>query len=132
MKTIIYKKRSKGYECTSISGSGISECKLIFEEPFDAKVKLGELIVDIKNGVGEFDGASFKSGEYAPLLIRFGEIIRMETLEFRDGDIYRPAVNDEFVRELSRRIEENSRLLCELEEVVNELMIKFSSTIDLY
>ena len=132
MKTIIYKKRGKSYECTSVKDSTTPISKLIFEEAFDGKVKISNLIISIENGVGEFDASVLESGEYAPLLIRGGEIIRMESLIIDGGKVSRKSVSEDFVRELSARIEENSRLISELEEIVHELSLKIISTIDLY
>ena len=130
MKTIIYKKRGKCYECTSISQKASSECKIIFEEPIDGKIKLGELVLDVVRGVAAFQLCDVKNGEYAPFLVKGGTAMKMESLIFKDGHVARPMPSEEYVRELSRRIEECAELILSLEERISELEAKIENTID--
>ena len=130
MKAIIYKRRGRIYECTDIKDSPESTCKVIFEEPIDAKIKLGERIISVARGVGEFDAAAFEHGEYSPLLISCGAVTKMESLIFKDGGVSRPVLREDYIRALSARIEENAELVLSLEERINELERKMENTIN--
>ncbi len=130
MKTIIYKKRGKVYECTSIVNSQSNDCKILFEEAIDGKIKLGDKILTLIHGVAGLNLSTVSNGEYTPLLIKDGAVFKMEGLIFKDGTISRPMLTDEYLRELSRRIEENAEIIISLEERIAELERKIENTID--
>ena len=130
MKILVYKKRGSGYECTDVKDSHEKRCKIIFDEPIDAKIKLGDKILALTHGVAEFDAGEIGNGEHAPILISYGRAIKMEAFIIKDGGVSRPLLSEDYLRGLSSRLEEFSEILDSLEERVAELERKMENTIN--
>ena len=130
MKILVYKKRGKTYECTDIKDSAEKRCKIIFDEPLDAKIKLGDVIVPLSHGVAEFDVCDIGNGEHSPILISYGRAVKMEAFIIKDGGVSRPLLSEDYLRSLSTRLEECCEIIDSLEERIAELERKMENTIN--
>ena len=115
MKTIIYKLRGDSYECVAINQSGEKLGAIIFDEPFDAKLKIGKALYEVKSGVLKLDFSNLESGEYEPALIKNRHLYKMESFILTPEGVQRKTPGEEYLRALSERIEENKKRLCAIE-----------------
>ena len=99
-----------------VTPSGEKLCAIIFDEPFDAKIKIGEEVYEVKNGVLKIDFSKLGFREYNPLLIRNRRIYKMEGFINTPEGVQRKTLGEEYLRALSERTEENRKRLCAIEE----------------
>jgi hypothetical protein len=118
MKTIVYEIRAGKQECAKIMDDGSDELKIIFEEPIDGKMTVGDRVFSVMCGVVKLKIETLPQGEILPRLLTGGRIYNLEGFILK-GDALLPIAHDEsYIRELSSRCEELCRRLGALEERV--------------
>ncbi|MBO7304224.1 MAG: hypothetical protein J6V09_03295 [Clostridia bacterium] len=123
MKTIIYKKRLGEYECTKITDSGGDRFKMVFDEPLDGKLTVGEEIFTLAGGVATGLVSSLGEGEIRPKLYCGAQSVPIESFIVNGGNIHPARVDDGYVRRLAEFCSALSNRVGELEkqmEAANE------------
>lgn len=131
MKTVVYKNRRGCYDCIKIENGAGRKIKLVFEEPIDGKITVGELVFNLSRGVSEIDTARLSDGKITPLLYSGGKIKRLEGFMLSGGEISQLLPDGEYVRSLadalellSHRIDAIEKQLCDVFEKISQ-QIKF-------
>ena len=129
MKTIIYKKRAKRYECVEIRDGGGDEIEFIFDLPINAKMTLSGAVVKIENGVGRVKLKRLPEGDISPKLFLGGRIHMPEGFTVTGGAVIRKPAGEEYLRHLSSFCEELSRRVEALERRADEIQNKITQKI---
>lgn len=129
MKTIIYKKCAKRYECAEIRDGGGDEIEFIFDLPINARMTLSEAVVDISDGVGRVNLKRLPEGDIFPKLFLGGRIHMPEGFTVSGGAVMRKPVGEEYIRHLSHFCEELSGRVEELERKTEEIQNKITQKI---
>ena len=129
MKTIIYKKRAKRYECVEIRDGGGDEIEFIFDLPINAKMTLSGAVVKIENGVGRVMLKRLPEGDISPKLFLGGKIHTPEGFTVTGGAVIRKPAGEEYLRHLSSFCEELSERVGELESKTDEIQNKITQKI---
>ena len=129
MKIIVYKKREDFYECSAIKDSREELSSIIFDEPINGKLKLGERILPISGGVCRLDLNNLLDGEYSPVLIKDKRLFKMEEIIIKGAGAQKKTLGEEYLRSLSERIEKNRKRLCRLEALLKDISEKIERKI---
>ena len=118
MSKIYYEKRRHGYECTEVKSSDRDSVEVIFDEPFDADMRIGAAFSHIVRGVGTINIADLSNGEYEPRLYREKAIYSLGKILLSDGGVSKKCYDED---ELKRLREENEDFLLRLCAIEKEL-----------
>lgn len=126
MKTIIYEKRLGRYECVKITDNGGDGFKIIFEEPLNGKLTLGDGIFDVVSGVATGCVSKLCEGEIQPVLYCGSRLVSVEPIILSDGRLLFSHTDDEYVRRLSEHYEILAKRIGAIEDAVSAINEKIN------
>lgn len=129
MKIIVYKKRSKFYECTGIKDDGGNDVRIIFDEPICGSFVIRDKTYPIVRGVCKTSLKELFEGECSPNLFTNGKKYRLEHFFIKDGIILRSAPDGDYVRELYENYSRIQEKLIEIESKLNDITDKITQKI---
>lgn len=130
MKTLVYKKRLDRYDCIKITNGESKGIRIVFEEPIDGKITIGNYVARLSRGVAEFDTARLSDGKISPKLYSGGKIYLLEDFILYEGRISAPMPDSEYIRRIYENLDSLSERVSALEEKNEEIMKKMSQTLD--
>ena len=123
MKIIVYKMRSKYYECVDIKDDGGDDVKIIFDQPLCGSLVIGDSILPLIRGVCKADVGSLPEGECRPTIFVGAKSYKIESFFIKDGIILRHSPDGEYIRELCENY-------AKLEKRVNEIETRLENIND--
>lgn len=129
MTIIVYKIRLGRYELTDIKDSGGEEIRIIFEEPTDGKLTLGERVFNVTRGICKLTSRELPEGDISPKLITGGVIRTLEGFVSRGGSVIRKCPDEEYIRLLAKTADELTARVKSLEDSLLEIKNKISQRI---
>ena len=117
MTTVIYKYIDKQYKISDFSDKRSGIIKFIFEEAINGYLVIDDKRYPIHDGICTVDVTTLRDGELKMRIYTSGVSRFAEGLVLKDGRFMRISYGDEYLCELSRRID-SLRLRCETIEAV--------------
>lgn len=130
IKTLIYKKRLGRYDCVKITNGDSKGIRIVFEEPIDGKITIGNYVARLSRGVAEIDTARLSDGKISPKLYSGGKIYALEDFILYEGRISTPVPDSEYIRRIYENLDSLSERVSILEEKNEEIMKKMSQTLN--
>ena len=129
MKIIVYEKRQDWYECTYIHDDGDDKVKIVFDEPFDAKLTFGESVFTVSSGIAVLDVSALCDGETNPKLFLGNRVISLEGFILKSGAVVGKKPDAEFERRLSKQAEELFSRMSRAEGAIKDIYEKIEQKI---
>lgn len=131
MKIIVYKTRSKSYECTEIRDNGGEDIRIIFDEPISGSLTIKKEVFPITRGICKMSVRQLSNGECSPMLFANGRQYKLESFYIKDGILLRSAPDGDYIRELyenylklQKRVSEIEARLADMDDKITQ-KIKF-------
>ena len=115
MKIIVYKMRSKAYECTDVKDDGGDEVRIIFDEPISATLAIGASTAPVIRGICKTNVRELPEGRCSPIVFMNGKRYELESFFIKDGIIQRRSPDAEYIRALYESYSSLEKRICELE-----------------
>ena len=129
MKIIVYKMRSKFYECTDIKDDGGDEVAIIFDEPIGGRIVVKDKSFSLVRGVCKTSVGELCEGECCPTLFTSGKRYKLEGFFVKDGIIQRRSPDEEYVRELYESYLSLEKRILKIETALEEINDKITQKI---
>lgn len=130
MKIIVYKMRSKTYECTSIKDDGGDDVRIIFDKPITASLAVGTHTKPVIRGICKTRVSELPDGECAPILFASGKRHKLESFFVKDGILQRRSPDSQYIRELCENYSSLEKRVCELESKLANINDKITQKIN--
>ncbi len=129
MKLIIYKKRSKFYECMGIKDDGGDDVAIIFDEPISGSIAIKDKALPLVRGVCKTSVGELCEGECAPTLFTGGKRYKLERFFVKDGIVQRRSPDEDYIRELYENYLSLENRILKIEAVLEEINDKITQKI---
>ena len=129
MKIIVYENRANSYECTYIREDGSDEIKIIFDEPFDAKLTVSEKVIDVKSGISTVAISDIGEGEISPVLFLGARLFNLEPFIVKGGALIGKNPDANAVRAISERCCAIELRLSDAERALRDIYEKIETKI---
>ena len=130
MQIIIYKIRLGKYELTDIKDSGGNDARIVFEEPIDGKLTLGNRVFNVTLGICKFNLDDIDEGEISPKLITGGGVKTLEAFITHRGTVLKKQPDAEYIRALAKAVDELASRLKSLEGSLDEIRNRINQKIE--
>lgn len=130
MKIIVYENRNDLYECTYLRDDGSDKIKIVFDEPWDAKLTANETVFSISHGICVLDISDLCDGEILPKLFVLGKTFCLEGFIMKDGALIGKIPDESYIRNLSKRCEDLSLRLSKAESEIKNIYEKMEQKIN--
>ncbi len=130
MITLVYEKRSEGYELASFCRNGGDDVRFIFELPINARLIIESTEYRIKDGLLKLPSSKLPDGEISPKLICGRGIQILSPLIVKSGIVIPAPYNTEDIIDIRALCEKLKRRLDHLEGELGKINKKITKTIE--
>ena len=130
MTTLIYKNLLGRYELSDVKSLGGEDVRIIFEEPFDGKLTLGERVFNVTRGICKLHSSELPEGEISPKLITGGSIKTLEGFISHGGSVIRKCPDSDYIRLLTKSVDELYKRVGGIESSLTEIKQKLNRTLE--
>ena len=121
MTTLIYKYILGRYELYDVKNLAGEEMRIIFEEPYDGKLTLGDRVFNVTRGVCKIHKSHLQDGELSPKLITSGSIKTLEGFIAHGGAVTRISQGADYARSLASSVDALFKRVAALEAALSEV-----------
>jgi len=127
MTILVYKSIIGRYELASISHDTGDGLTVIFEEPLDGKLIIGERVLNVKCGISKSESFILPDGDVTPRLVTSGGVKTLEGFISRRGEIIKKVPDAEYIRNIASalsaligRVAANEAAIEKINEHINQ------------